>query len=361
MAADEMPTPSPRQLRLTSTHALTLLTVLAVLYTLYAARAFLMPIAIAIVLSLLLQPFTRRLKKWRIPEPVSALLVLALFLGAAGYGIWSLVSPANEWVEKAPETLRKIEQRLRPLKGPVEEVSKATAKVTDIAGVGSELTRDGAGGVAPAKGFGRTLLGVTWGFLANLLITLMIVYFLLASGDKPLRQLVRAMPTLADKKRAVEIATRIQEDISSYLASITVVNVLFGAAVGLALLALDMPNPLLWAVVAAVTNYIPYLGAILCGGVLAIAALLAFPDSGRALAVPGAFFALNLLESYVVTPFFVARKLLLNPLVIFLGVSFWGWMWGVAGALLAVPFLAALKIFCDHLPRWRPIGEFLGD
>lgn len=361
-AAEATSPPSQRQLRLTSTHALTALTVLAIFYTLHAARAFLMPIGIALLLSLLLQPITRRLKRWRVPEPVGALLVLALFLGAAGYGISYLVGPASEWAEKAPATLRKIEQRLRPLKKPVEQVSQATAKVSEIADVAAD-SQPGAATVttAPAKGFGRTILGFTWGFFANILITLMIVFFLLASGDKPLRQLVRALPTLADKKRAVEIATRIQEDISRYLTSITLVNLLFGTAVGLAMLALGMPNPILWGVLAAVTNYIPYLGAIVCGGVLAIAALLTFPDSGHALAVPGAFFALNVLESYVITPLFVARKLLLNPLVIFLGVSFWGWMWGVPGALLAVPFLAALKIFCDHLPRWRPIGEFLGD
>jgi predicted PurR-regulated permease PerM len=339
------------------TAALTVLATLAVFYTLHFAREFLLPLGIAILLSLVLAPLVRALRRLHIPEPLGALAVLALFIGGLVYGIGQIAAPAEQWLARAPETMRTIEGKLRPLRKPVEQMTKATEQVgrlTDLGGNGEET-------VAVSEGGGRSFLQRTWTIAANVVVTLMLMYFLLASGDRPLRQLLRALPTLSDKKTALEIAARIREDVSAYLASITVINIGFGVVVGAAMWGLGMPSPLLWGVVAGLTNYIPYLGAILCGGILTIVALLTFPDVRHALLVPAAFFALNLIESYAVTPFAIARKLTLSPLAIFLAVSFWGWIWGVAGMLVAVPFLAILKILCDHIPNLKPVGEFLSE
>jgi predicted PurR-regulated permease PerM len=122
-----------------------------------------------------------------------------------------------------------------------------------------------------------------------------------------------------------------------------------------------MPNPMLWGVLAAASNYLPYLGAVACGAIVALVALLTFDTIGRALAVPATFFALNFAEAYLVTPRLLGNRLALNPVAIFLGVAFWGWLWGVAGALLAVPILATVKIVCDGIESLKPVGEFLGE
>lgn len=337
--------------------ALTVLATLAVLYTLHAAREFLLPLGVAVLLSLVLAPLVRLLGRLRIPAPIGALVVLALTVGGLVWGIGQIAAPAQQWLGRAPETMRTIESRLRPFKKPVEQMNKASEQVGKLTDLGGGEDK----AVTVSEQEGPSFLQRTWAVVANVVVTLILIFFLLASGDRPLRQLMRALPTLSDRKRALEIASRVREDISAYLAAITLINIGFGVAVGAAMWALGLPSPVLWGVVAGLTNFIPYLGAVLCGGILTIVALLTFPDLSRALTVPAAFFAINLIESYAVTPLTIARKLTLSPLAIFLAVSFWGWIWGVAGMLLAVPFLAMLKILCEHIPNLKPLGEFLSE
>ena len=174
------------------------------------------------------------------------------------------------------------------------------------------------------------------------------------------RKLIRVMPSLADKKRAVEIARQIETEISAYLSMITLINVLLGLAVWGLMSLIGIPNPLLWGVLATFTNYIPYLGAIVMILVLAMVGFITFDDIGQALLAPGAFIGLNILESYILTPLILGRRLTLNPVVIFLGLTFWGWLWGITGAVLAVPIMVVLKIFCDHSETLASVGEFMG-
>jgi len=188
-----------------------------------------------------------------------------------------------------------------------------------------------------------------------------LLYFLLAAGDLFLRKLIKVLPSLSDKKRAVEIARQIESDISAYLTTVTAINVVLGLAVWGIMALIGIPNPLLWGVLAMVTNYIPYLGAVVMLAILAMVGFLTFDDVGQALLAPGAFVGLNILESYILTPVVLGRRLTLNPVVIVLGLTFWGWLWGIAGALLAVPIMVVFKIFCDHSEPLAPIGEFLGD
>jgi predicted PurR-regulated permease PerM len=332
--------------------------VLAVFYTLYFTRSLLLPITLAVLLKLLFAPVVRGLKRLRVPEPVSAALVLLALLGALGLGVSFLVDPAAEWMAKAPETLRRIESRLRPLRAPVERIGEATQQVERMAGVGGD--GDQAAVDVRDWSLGRTLLGGTWELLAATLVTLTLLYFLLASGDFFLRKLMHALSSRRGRRRAAEIAAEVEREVSAYLLTVTVVNLLFGAAVALAMWLLGMPNPPLWGVLAAATNYVPYLGALVCGGVLTTVAVLAFPDLQRAALVPLVFFGLNLVEAYFLTPALVGRRLTLHPVAVFLAVLFWGWIWGIPGGLLAVPILAATKIVCSRFDALRPLAEFLG-
>jgi predicted PurR-regulated permease PerM len=340
--------------------ALAGLFILAALYTLYFARSFLLPIVLALLLNSLLSPVVRALKKAHIPEALGAGIVVFSMLGLLGLGIYELSGPAYDWAAQAPQSLRKVEQRIRQLKKPVQTVSKATEQVEKITTVGASQN-------APQKvevqtqTLGQRVFNRASSLAADGMILVILLFFLLASGDLFLRKLIRALPSLSDKKRAVEIARQIETEISAYLLTVTMINCGLGLALWASLAAVGVPNPLLWGALAAVTNFIPYLGAALVYVTLAMVGFLTYPDLTHALMVPGVFLVLNLLEAYLVTPMVLGRRLTLNPVVIFLGLTFWGWLWGITGAVLAVPIMVVFKIFCDHSEPLRPIGEFLGN
>jgi predicted PurR-regulated permease PerM len=169
------------------------------------------------------------------------------------------------------------------------------------------------------------------------------------------------LPSLADRRRAVEIARQVETDISAYLATVAMINTGLGIAVWLVMAFLGLPNPLLWGVMTALVNFIPYLGPMTCYVVFALLGFLTFPDLAHALLPVGAFLVLNVLEAYLVSPLVLGHRLTLNPVVVFLSLTFWSWLWGIPGAILAIPITAVCKIFCDHIAPLAPLGEFLGD
>lgn len=343
-----------RSLALTGTFILLLFT------TLYFAKSFFLPIFLAVLLNFLLGPAVRGLRRLRIPESIGAALVILTVVGASVYGMYRLSGPAGEWLEKAPDGLRRIELRVRDIQGPVDEVRQAAEEVEEQV----ERMTGGESRPQPVKVEDGTIAGAilsrTQAFLASAIVMLILLYFLLASGDLFLRKLVRVLPKLSDKKRAIEIARQTERHVSAYLATVTLINVGLGVLVALAMKLVGMPNPVLWGVTAGLLNYIPYLGPIATVGVLTLVSLLTFEEFGRALVAPGLYMLLNGIEGYLITPTLLGRRLTLNPVVIFLGLIFWGWLWGIPGALMAVPILATFKIFCDHIEPLAPIGEFLG-
>lgn len=335
--------------------------VLLALYTLYFARPFLLPVAVATILNFLLSPVVRGMARLHVPRSIAAALVILALLGIVAVGIQRLSGPASQWIDRAPEGVERIERRVRGLRRPVEQVQQAAEKVEEeverLRGNGDPASR-----AVRVKGGTWTgaLLSRTQAFLGSAVVVLILLFFLLASGDFFLRKLVRVLPRLEDKRRAVEIARQTELHISTYLSTVTLINVGLGVCVGLAMWAVGMPNPALWGVVAGLLNYVPYLGPIVTLSVITIVSLLTFEDLGRAVIAPLVYFAINFTEGSFVTPTVVGRRLTLNPVVVFLGLIFWGWLWGIPGALLAVPLLATFKILCDHLEPLAPIGEFLG-
>jgi predicted PurR-regulated permease PerM len=337
--------------------AITGLFVLAVLYTLFFARAFLLPIVLAVLLDFLLSPVIRALKRIRIPEPLGAAVVILALLGGVGGVGYSLADPAREWVQKAPQSLAKVQARLRELRRPVDQMTR-TAEQVEAA---TEVSKPGPQEVV-VRGprLSERLFGSTQSILVGALETLILLYFLLAVGDLFLQKLIKVLPLLRDKKKAVAIARETEASISTYLFTVAVVNVGLGVAVTLVMLLLKMPNALLWGTLAALAEFVPYIGATVMVGLLAMAGLVAFPDVGRALLVPSAYLAVNLVQANFIGPTVLGRRLTLNPVAILVGLAFWWWIWGVGGAFIAVPLLATFKIFCDHIESLAPIGEFLG-
>ena len=260
--------------------ALTGLFVLAVFYTLFFARAFFLPLVLALLLNLLLAPVVAGLARLRVPQSVAAGLVVLALVGAIAGSTYMLIDPAGEWMEKAPSSLAKVERKLRRLKEPVARVNRATEEVQKLTDVDGGRQRNPQQVQVQAESLSGSLarrVGKTTGGAA---VVLVLLYFLLASGDLFLRKLIRILPTLEDKKRAVDIARQLERDLSRYLATVTLINLGLGLAVGGAMYLLHLPNPMLWGVMATVLNFVPYLGAIVGILVIGLVATLTFDGLG---------------------------------------------------------------------------------
>jgi predicted PurR-regulated permease PerM len=339
--------------------ALTVLAVLAVLYTLYFAREFLLPIAIALLLSFLFSPLVRALARVRVRPPVGAGVVVLGLLGLLGLGVYELSGPVQSWAASAPATLGNAQTRLRAVLRPLERVSRTAEQV--------ESAASGVGGSAPPRevvvrgpGLVSRIFGTTQRFVTGMLEVLVLLYFLLAAGDLFLQKLVKVLPNLRDKRKAVGIARATESAISTYLVTALLMNVAEGIVVALAMYLLGMPNPALWGALVVVLEFIPYLGALTMTVILFVAALTTFDTVGQALLPPAAFLVINLIQANFVSPVLFGHKLALNPVALFVGLAFWFWIWGIPGAFIAVPLLATFKIFCDHIEALASVGEFLG-
>jgi predicted PurR-regulated permease PerM len=337
--------------------ALTAVAVVAVLAGLYLAQAVLLPVVLALLLSFLFRPVIRFLSSFWIPETIGAALLVASLIGAGAVATYLLFDPASRWVQRAPFVVAELEYRLQDVLEAIRFVDEATEEVERRIG----RTEDAATVTVEVKE--ATLRGLilsrTWQFFGGLAVMLFLLYFLLASGDLFLRKLVRVLPRLEDKKRAVEIAREIQQDVSSYLLTITLINAGLGTAVGFAMYLTGMPNPILWGVLAGLLNFMPYLGPTIMLAVLTVVSLLSFDTLGTAALPPAIFLVLTSLEGQLFTPLILGRRLTLNPVLILFSLIFWGWLWGIIGVLLAVPILMVLKILCTHIPPLWPVGEFL--
>jgi predicted PurR-regulated permease PerM len=320
-----------------------------------------MPIVLAVLLSFLLAPLVHGLARLRLPEPLGAAVVLWAIVGVAGLGLYGLWGPAAQWLQQLPKSVNQIEAKMRPVKQSVEELSKASQQVEDMAQMGRDAAQPTVKADVQRPGLTGTMLNQTLALLARTGAVTILLYFLLASGDLFLLKLVRLLSRLEKKKINVAIVRETRHDISYYLLTITLMNTTLGVAVGIAMVGLDMPNPLLWGVMAGCFNFMPYLGAMCSTLILTLVAIFTFDGLGRALLVPGVFIGLTILEGFLVTPTLVGHRLTLNPVAIFIWLAFWGWLWSIPGMLLAVPLLATLKITCDHIRPLHPVGEFLGN
>ena len=330
---------------------------LLILYTLKIASAFFVPVVLAILLKFLFASVIRELARFYIPPPLGAAIVIVVMLGALGLGIYQVASPAGEWIGKLPQTVRQVERKLKGVRQSVEEVSKATQEV-------DRLTTLGPADKSPKievrrPSLGESLLAPTQEFIVSLGIVIILLYFLLASEDMFLRKIVTVLPNWHEKKIAVDISHQIEQDVSIYLITITAINALFGLAVGVSMYFLGLPAPHLWGVMAGSLHYIPFLGAVIGISMVTLVAAVTLSSLSEIVLVPVVYLSLNLLEEYMLLPLVMGRRLMLNPVIVLLWMIFWAWLWGVPGALMAVPLLAIVKIICDRIEPLAPFGEFI--
>lgn len=340
------------------------LLILTVLYTLYFAQSLLVPIFLAIFLAILLSPFVAILRRLRLPSTVAAAAVVIALLGVLSLGVQQLAAPAGAWLDRWPEVRDQIEYRLNALSEPIERARQATEPLREATARLSQLAEMGDDArvvvVAERPALSERLFTRASELIFTVIVMLVLIFFLLARGPETLDQVRHTLLTGETREKWTRLSLEIKQEISAYLLTITAINCALGATVALAMWLAGMPSPLLWGVMAGLLNFLPYIGPILMTGILATVSLLSFDSWPAAVLPPGLYVTLTALEGYVLTPMIIGRRLILNPISVFVSYLFWGWLWGAIGVVLAVPILATLKLVFSHVTALRKFRALIG-
>ncbi|HET8554252.1 MAG TPA: AI-2E family transporter [Rhodanobacteraceae bacterium] len=332
------------------------LLVLAVLYTLVLAHGLAIPLVLAAFIGLGLNPLVATAARWHIPRALAALVLMLALTGCIGAGVTLLAQPAATWLQRAPTALRHVAPKLKPLTERLNAATQATQSL-----VGSSRTERRSGSSAHAAMFTAwDLLQMTPRVLAYVLTVLLLVFFFLIYGDSLLRRLVEISPTFRNKRINVTLVRDIQTQVSRYLLTATSINVSLGLLTAAWLWWLDVPDPLLWGSLTTLFNFIPYVGGITTTLLLAVVGLLQFPNPWHGLIPALGFACLSFTEGNFITPLVMGQSMRLSPVAILIWLLIWGWMWGIPGALLAVPMLTCVKLATEHLPGWRWFAQIVG-
>ena len=324
----------------------------------YFARSVVVPVLLAWIGSMALALPMRWLGQWHVPKYGGALLLVSLLVLTVGYGMYQLGRPAVDWANSAPEKLPVLREKIRWVFDPAARLIGAASSVAP-AGTADITSPKPQPVEIKDNHMAGSIFTWTGSVLGGIAETIVLLFLLLACGEELMEKLLEATPVVRDLKQAVQISRELQQSISGYLSLVGLVNVTFGALVGISLHLLGLPNAAMWGGVAACLNFIPYFGPIVGMIAVAMAGLLAFDTLGPALLPAGAYLLLHLLEADLVTPFVLGRRYALNPVVIFVSLMFCAWLWGVLGALLAVPLLVVAKVVCDRIGALSSLGKLL--
>ena len=355
--------------------SLVLLTVLAVIFTLHWAKEVFIPLMLGVMISYALSPPVSFLEKWHIPRALGAAVLLLGIVGGTGYAVYSLSDDAARLIETLPGAAQKFRKTLNAeqgqSEGKIEKVQKAATQLESAA------RETGAPPPAAPSGVTRVQiekpkinvkdylwLGTLGAFAmaAQAGIVLFLSYFLLVSGNMFRRKLVIITgPTLSNKKITLQVLDDINGQIQRYLLVLVSTSILVGIVSWLAFTWVGLEHAAIWGIAAGVFNTIPYLGPVVVGGGTAVVALFQFGTIDMALLVGGISLVITSLEGYLLTPWLTGRASRMSAVVVFVGVLFWGWLWGVWGLLLGVPILMIIKAICDRVDNLKPIGELLGE
>ena len=335
--------------------------IMALLACAYAARTVVLPIVLAFLLKLLLQPVMRVFERVRLPRVFASLIVVAMLLALLG-GLGELLSgPASRWGKRLPQALPRLEQRLRVVSEPVNKLNAMVDRAQAAVRKGDHApgARGSAAAPTPGPSLSSVILANLQEFATAFLTMFLMLFFLLNAGDTFLRRMVEIMPSFGDKRQVIDIAWQVESDISGYLITISAMNLLVGVVTGLAMWGLGLPDPLLWGAIAFLLNYVPILGPLTGMVMFLVVGLLSLSPLWKAFMPMVVYVAVHLIEGETVTPMLLARRFTLNPVLVVVALLFWYWMWGVPGAILAVPMLAITKIVCDRVRPLAAFGHFL--
>jgi predicted PurR-regulated permease PerM len=351
--------PLPARVALSSTSIRTL-AILALGTFLYLAHAVVIPVVLAILFALILTAPVEALHRWKIPRVVTALALLLAVLGLFSGAIDLLSAPAQKWWDSAPQTLRTIERKLQPVSKLVGRVELLTDRAGRFSPGAAPANAQRPAAAAPSESnVAAEVFATTRTALVSTLTTTILALFLLSGGPPMLARLTAAAAKDLEAAHVLTVINAVRSEVSRYYASIALINLGLGAATFVVTTLLGMPNPLLWGAIAAVLNFIPYVGSATTLLLLLIVAFVSFDNVARVLAVGASYLALTTLEGQLVQPWVVGRRLELNPIIVFLALWFGGWFWGIAGIVIAVPSLVALKVIAQHSSDGEALIQFL--
>jgi predicted PurR-regulated permease PerM len=393
--------------------SLAILAVLAAIFALQWAKPILVPILLGVMFSYALTPAIERLNRWRVPRALGASVVLAAILVLLGWGAWALSDDASALIATLPQVAQKVrlglegqrqksggsaidkmQQAANELEQAAADAAASGASGTSAASAASAASGPGArpraGGTtttttttttsSPTPTSSRNVtrvviehptfnlrdylwsgtLGV-FAFLGQLMIVFFVTLFLLASGDTFRRKMVKlAGPRLSQKRITIQALDEVSEQIQRYLLVQLATSVVVGVATGLAFLAIGLDNAPVWGVVAAVTNLVPYVGALVLGAGAALVGFIQFDSIDRGLVIGASAFAIHGVVGNLLTPWWTGRASRMSPFAVFIGVLAFGWLWGAVGLILGTPILMVVKTVCDRIDELKPVGEFLG-
>ena len=334
-------------------------TVLAIAGLQYAS-SLLVPIAVAVLLTLLLGPLVRWMGNYGVAEPVGAALIVFGTMSVLGTTILVLATPAAEWLRRAPQTMHRVEGKLQTIE-PVATIQATAASVARVTSVGggsdSTATRIEVAAMSPLRQFGWTTAHMISGIFTVVFLT----YFLLASGSMFRRKIAYLFPSGTQRTRIKRALFEIEEQMSRYLLINTLVSGCVATATWAFLAAIGMPNPFLWGVVAGVLNNVPYIGSLITLILIGFVALASFDGSGVLLLACGGFILIHVITCNLLAPMVLGRKMPLNTVAVLISLLFWGWVWGIVGVIMAVPITVMIQVVCTHSERFRGVSILLGN
>ncbi len=328
---------------------------LGVLYTLYVARGVVLPVTLALLVSLLFAPIVRRLARLGVPPAVSALLVLAILVGSlAGVG-WVVAKPAMNWLERAPQGIEsllagggELQRELGRVAHSAEEVSKKVKKLTQE---GKQPTTV----VLQSQSWSDQFISNLGNAAGAVLLALALSFFLLVNGDRLVHNFVRQLPDRGIRRTTLRVIRECQRETARYLGVITASNTAVGVITALMVWGVGLPSPVLWGTLAALLRFVPYLGVALTVVLLAVASAVGLGQSVLVVVAPAGYMVLTTIVGFFLEPYIHGFRMSINPVVIFLGIFFWGWLWGAIGVFVAVPLMTVIQVVLRRIEPLRPV------
>lgn len=348
-----------RHPQLVTAACLSVLAILGLGVAFWAARAFLLPIAVAFVFSVVLAPICGRIEWFRIPRPIAAFITLILAGCLAWLAFSFIAEPASRWMANAPQTFNRAERQLRKLQEPLKPLTDISKEVQGLQVVPSEAPPSRTV-VVQDPPLAQSIIASVQTAIVQTGFIFILAYFLLITREEFRIKFIAFQPTMQQRVRAARVFRDVGRRVSGYIVTFSIINVTVGVATGLACWQLGLPEPLMWGGLATMFNFIPFLGPAIMMALLGLAGLATFDSLVDASFPVLAFMGISFLEANLITPTIVGRRMTLNPLAIILVVSFWIWLWGPVGGVIALPLLIMFKVMCDHTPPLRVVGALIG-
>ncbi len=330
---------------------LKIIVALALVAALYFASNLILPLVISALLALFSSPLVNLLSRSRLPKSLSAALVIITLSTVVSLGVGLLFTPASNWIERLPLVSEQLVERADQASDAISELKDNLTPEGKESSQQETASPDGGSFQSMIQSSAMTLLSVMAETTAMLLVQcatiIVVTYFLLVHGDDLMRSIVSRKNSITEKKDTFKLFETVRDEVSHYVLTISVINVLLGLAVTVAMFIQGVEDPILWGAMAGLLNFAPYVGTLIMSVLLTLVGFIEFDTLWQIVLVPVSFLILNLLEAQYITPTILGKRFNLNPLIVLIWMIFWGWLWGAAGALLAIPLLVCCKIITE--------------